>query len=168
MLEQAAIDGLKFAREGQRLQGNLPLASLPGVAAELIDPAGSVSYALTGFVDDRGRPGIEVRTRAQLALVCQRCLSRMDFEHDRHTQLMLVADSAALPELGEEEFETEAVPVETVANVADLVEQEVLLGLPIAPSHADGTCTPPDAPRSAKPDSPFAVLRQLKDSENVN
>ena len=168
MSEQAVIDGLRFAREGQRLQGNLPLSRLPRVAAELLDPGGSVSYELTGIVDSRGKPGIEVQTRAQLALVCQRCLNRLDFDLDRHTRFMLVADEAALPELGEEDTETEAVPIEAVANVVDLVEQEVLLGLPIAPSHPDGACAPPDRPGSAAPDSPFAVLRQLKDSENVD
>jgi uncharacterized protein len=163
------IDGLKFAREGERLQGNLPLSRLPRVAAELPDPAGSgVSYELKGFVDSRGKPGIDVQIRAQFALVCQRCLSRLDFDLDRHTRFMLVADEAALPELGEEDTETEAVPIEAVANVVDLVEQEVLLDLPIAPSHPDGACAAPDRPHSVEPDSPFAVLRRLKDSENVD
>ena len=168
MSGQAVIDGLKFAREGQRLQGTLPLSGLPGVAAELLDPAGRVSFELTGFVDSRGKPGIEVQTRARIALVCQRCLNRLDFDLDRHTRFMLVAAEAALPQLGEEDTETEAVPIDTVANVADLVEQEILLGLPIAPSHPEGQCAPPDGPRSIEPDSPFAVLRQLKDSQNVN
>jgi uncharacterized protein len=167
MFEQA-IDGLRFALEGQRLQGNLPLSRLPRVAAELLDPAGSVSYELKGFVDGRGRPGIEVQTRARFALVCQRCLNGLDFDLDRHTRFMLVADEAALPELGEEETETEAVPIEAVASLDDLIEQEILLGLPIAPSHPDGVCTAPDRPQGAEPDSPFAVLRRLKGSENVS
>ena len=168
MFEQAVIDGLRFAREGQRLQGHLPLSRLPRVGAELLDPAGRVSYELTGFVDSRGKPGIEMQTRAQFAMVCQRCLNRLDFDLDRHTRFMLVADEAALPELGEEDTETEAVPIEAVANVVDLVEQEVLLGLPIAPSHPDGACTAPDRPHSVEPHSPFAVLRRLKDSENID
>ena len=168
MLEQALIDGLKFAREGQRLQGALPLSRLPRVAEELLEPVGNVSYELTGFVDSRGKPGIEVQTRARLGLVCQRCLNRLDFDLLRHTRFLLVAGEGPLPSLDAEEIETEAVPVEAVANVNDLIEQELLLGLPIAPAHPDGTCAAPDQPRGAELASPFAVLGRLKDSERAN
>ena len=164
MLEQALIDGLKFAREGHRLQGSLPLARLPQVAEELLDSAGNVSYELTGFVDSRGRPGIEVETRARLGLVCQRCLDRLDFDLHRRTRFMLIADAAPLPGLDDEETETEAVPVEAVARVNDLIEQELLLGLPMAPTHPEGTCAAPDQPHGSQSASPFAVLALLKDS----
>lgn len=168
MHEQALIDGLKFAREGQRLQGSLPLSRLPRVAEELIDSGGDVSYALTGVVDSSGKPGIEVETRARLGLKCQRCLNRLDFDLRRHTRFMLVPDTGTLPALGEEEVETEAVPVETVGNVNDLIEQELLLGLPMAPAHPEGTCAAPDQPRGGELSSPFAVLGRLKDPERAN
>lgn len=166
MSEQALIDGLKFARERQRLQGEVALAQLPRVVDELLDPAGSVCYALTGFVDGRGRPGIEVDTRGRLAMICQRCLSRLDFELDRHTRFMLVAESGELPDLALEDAEIETVPLEAVANVADLIEQEVLLGLPISPAHAQ--CSAPAELRPVERASPFAVLGRLKDTAPGN
>ena len=168
MFEAALIDGLKFARERQRLEGDLPVARLPRLAEDLFDSAGNVSYALAGFVDERGRPGIDVRTRARLGLVCRRCLSRVDFDLDRRTRFLLAADEAELPELAEEGMEIETVTLQSVSNVFDLIEQEVLLGLPMAPSHPEGACTPPEQPAQAESDSPFAALRRLKDSEQID
>ena len=167
MFEQALIDSLKFAREGQRLQGQMPLSRLPRVAEELLETTGGVSYELTGFVDSNGRPGIEADTRTQLPLLCQRCLNRLDFDLHRHTRFLLVSNETELPELENEELETETVPIEAVTNVADLIEQEILLGLPMAPAHADGACVTLGSAQATKPDSPFAVLRQLKKSEPV-
>ena len=45
-----------------------------------------------------------------------------------------------VPDVGEEDPDTEAIPAEWVSDVSDLIEQEVLLGLPIAPTHAEGAC----------------------------
>ena len=165
MFEQALIDGLRFAREGQRLLGQLPLSSLPRVAEELLETTGSVSYALTGFVDSNGRPGIVAQTQAQLPLICQRCLNRLDFDLHRHTRFLLVSDEAELPALENEEMDMETVSIEAVKNVADLIEQEVLLALPMVPAHAEGGCAAHGQSQAPKQESPFAVLGQLKNSE---
>ena len=167
MFEQALIDGLKFAREGQRLQGELPLSRLPQVVDELFETTGSVSYELTGFVDSKGRPGIEVQTQAQLPLICQRCLSRLDFELDRHTRFLLVSSETEWPDLEDEAMDTETVSIAAVTNVTDLIEQEVLLGIPLAPAHTDVGCAAPGRPQAPKHDSPFAILEQLKNSAPI-
>jgi uncharacterized protein len=160
MSEQADIDGLKFAREAQRLAGELDLAAMSRLHDSLFEPVGRVRYGLTGMSDRRGHPIIEVTVRGTLPLVCQRCLERLDYELSRLSRLVLVAEPAALPDVAQEDPDSEAIAAADVANVADLIEQEVLLGLPLAPVH-DGPCGPAVAPE-AKPDSPFAVLRALQ------
>jgi uncharacterized protein len=168
MLEEALIDGIRFAQEGQRLQGDLAFARLPRVAEVLFDQQGGISYDVLGFVDGAGRPGIQVETRGRLAMICQRCLGCMEFELFRRSRLLLVASEAALPEVDAEAIDTETVPVELVASLTDLVEQEVLLGLPIAPLHLDETCALPMQPQASdRPGSPFAVLAQLRGSERT-
>ena len=49
-------------------------------------------------------------------------------------------------------------------GVHALAEDEVLLGLPLAPRHAPGACAPQDAARQldAEPSSPFAALARLR------
>jgi uncharacterized protein len=168
MSEQASIDGLKFAREGQRLRGSVPVVQLRRIAEELFERTGDVSYSLEGRFDRNGKPVIDVEVRALLALVCQRCLGHLELELERHSRLVLAAVGESLPSVDTEKFGTETVPVESVANVLDLVEQEVLLGIPLAPAHPAGMCGLPEDQSDRRDASPFSVLAQLKVSSVPN
>ena len=161
MFEQAQIDGLKFAREARRLDGELDVASLPRLHDDLYEPAGRVGYSLVGMVDRHDNPIIVVTVQGTIPLVCQRCLERFDFALVRQSRLLLVGPGGELPDVGEEDPDTEAIAAAAVADVVDLVEQEVLLGLPLAPMHA-GTCGPALPQPGPEVESPFAVLRSLK------
>jgi uncharacterized protein len=164
MPEQALIDGLKFASEARRLAGELALAAMPRLQDSIFEPAGRVQYALIGTSDRHGKPVIEVRVRGTVPLQCQRCLERLDYVLDRTSRLALVAPGTPLPDVAEEAPDTEAIAAPEVANVADLIEQEVLLGLPLAPVH-DRPCAPAQAPAAENAESPFAVLRALKQKQ---
>ena len=162
MSGQALIDGLKFAREQQCLHGELEIAALPRLEDELFERSGKVSFTLAGSIDRHGKPVLAVEVRGTLVLRCQRCLGRFDYELARKSRLVLAAPGQRLPEVGEEDPETEAVPAESVGDIADLIEQEVLLGLPIAPAHAEGSCSTDAAVTTDRPASPFAALAKLK------
>lgn len=164
MSEQAFIDSLRFAQEGEHLRGCIALDTLARLADVLFERKGNADFALTGGVDRRSRPFIEIEVRAELALTCQRCLERLDHRLERRSRLLLVPDGERLPEVGDEEPEVEAMPASAVANVPDLVEQEILLGLPLAPVHAEGQCAPDADAHDERPSSPFAVLAGLKTS----
>ena len=131
MPEQALIDGLKFASEARRLAGELALAAMPRLQDSILEPLGCVQYALIGTSDRHGQPLIEVHVRGTVPLQCQRCLERLDYGLDRTSRLALVAPGAQLPDVAQEDPDTEAIAAAEVANVADLIEQEVLLGLPL-------------------------------------
>ncbi|MCC7080244.1 MAG: DUF177 domain-containing protein [Burkholderiales bacterium] len=164
MAEQALIDALRFAREGQRLVGELDLAAMPRLHDSVVEATGRVHYVLSGLTDRSGDPVIEVNVRGTIPLLCQRCLERMDYALDRTTRLALVAEVARLPDVAEEAPDTEAIAAEDVSNVADLIEQEVLLGLPLAPMHAQ-TCIAARIADDARIESPFAALRTLKQKQ---
>ena len=161
MSEQALIDGLKFAVEGRHLAGELAVGAMPRLQDSVFEPTGRVLYALTGMTDRRRRPIIEVTVQGTVPLVCQRCLGRLDFALQRRSRLALVASADELPDVAQEDPDTETMPVAEVGNVVDLVEQEVLLGLPLAPVH-DEMCVAPLDDTGARIASPFAVLNALK------
>jgi uncharacterized protein len=161
MSEQALIDGLKFAENGQQLAGEVAVGAMPRLQDSVFEPTGRVLYRLTGMTDRRRRPIIEVMVHGTIPLVCQRCLGRLDYALERRSRLVLVANADELPDVAQEAPDTETMPAPEVGNVADLVEQEVLLGLPLAPVHAE-PCAAPLGDSTAKVESPFAVLSTLK------
>lgn len=162
MSDQAPIDGLNFAREGGRLQGELAVARMPRLEDLLEEHSGIVAYVIAGSVNAQGRPVLDVRTEATLPLLCQRCLERMDYELRRNSRFVLVEGAQDLPDVSEEDPSIETMPADALTDIPDIIEQEVVLGLPIAPMHPPGACeSAVKMPGDDKP-SPFAVLERLK------
>lgn len=162
MSDQAPIDGLNFAREGGRLQGELAVALMPRLEDLLEEQTAAVRYVIAGSINAQGRPVLDVRTEATLPLVCQRCLGRMDYELRRKSRFVLVEGDQDLPDVSEEDPSIETISADALTDVPDIIEQEVVLGLPIAPMHRQGACeSAVKTPRDDKP-SPFAVLERLK------
>jgi uncharacterized protein len=159
---QTVIDSLEFARTGQTLRGNLPLPTLVRLKDGLADVVGTVEFELTGGEDARSRPILRVAIRGMLHLQCQRCLEALDHPLQVLNTLLLVtggADAAA----GLDDEDVEWIEASRELDVANLVEDEILLSLPYAPKHPEGSCRPIGAAIAAKAaGSPFAALAALK------
>jgi uncharacterized protein len=159
---QTVIDSLEFARTGQTLRGSLPLAGLARLKDSLADALGTVEFEVRGGEDARRRPVLTVAIHGTLRLQCQRCLEALDHPLRVLNTLLLVTGSGAPSgELDDEDGEwTEA---SRELDVATLIEDEILLSLPFAPRHEEGTCKPL---RTAAADSAtaaaFAGLAALK------
>ena len=159
---QTVIDSLEFARTGQTLRGNLPLPDLARLRDSLADTAGSVEFEVTGGEDARNRPILRIAIRGMLHLQCQRCLEALDHPLQLLNTLLLVAGGAGTAGgLGDEDAEW--IEASRELDVASLVEDEILLSLPYAPKHQDGSCRPSGAAiAEGMARSPFAALEALK------
>lgn len=162
MSAQAVIDSLEFARTGQTLRGSLPVSGLTRLQDDLYDALGEVEFVVQGGTDARQRPVLMLDVRGVLHLRCQRCLGALDYPLRLANTLPLVSGAeAASDAAGDEDIEW--VEASAELDVADLIEDEVLLDLPYAPRHDEGCCTRDAGGRQerAKP-SLFAKLVALK------
>jgi len=159
---QTVIDSLEFARTGQKLRGSLPLPRLMRLQDSLADTLGTVGFEVTGGTDSRGRPILTVVIRGMLHLRCQRCLEALAHPLQVLNTLVLVgASEAAAGALDDEEAEW--VEASRELDLATLIEDEILLSLPYAPKHEDGTCRPlAGANGGGTAQSAFARLAALK------
>ena len=159
MSHQPVIDGLEFARTGGRLQGDWPLADFPRLRDALHANTGSLRYELRGAPEEQGRPTLKLRLEGTLQLVCQRCLGALEFPLRIEAPLQLAATQS---EIDAEPIEAEG-PERIVAGrempVHDLIEDELLLAIPIAPRHE--RCAERSASTSGATHAPFAGLRGL-------
>lgn len=159
---QTVIDSLEFARTGQTLRGSLPLVGLARLKGSLADALGTVEFEVRGGEDARRRPVLTVTILGTLRLQCQRCLEALDHPLRVRNTLMLVTGSGApADELDDEDGEW--IEASRELDLATLIEEEILLSLPYAPRHEEGTCRPL---RTAAVDSAsaaaFAGLAALK------
>lgn len=164
------IDSLKFAAGEQVVSCRIPLSSLSRLADVLVDAAGFLDCRLAGFRGQdelAGKLGLYLQVSGSLGLRCQRCLSKVDFACAIDNRLLLVPEGEIWPEDELEAESYDAIPAERELSVTALVEDEVLLALPIVPRHEDCRLpavsadveTPAIAESAA---SPFAALAGLK------
>lgn len=160
MSEGTAIDIQAFAREARALQGELPVASLSRVLDMIVEPAGSVKYRVQGRLGPRNRTQLLLQVDGTLSIRCQRCLGVISYPLKIRSVLEFIEDEE---ELSQEELEDDSrdfLPAQKECDVATLVEDEIILGFPVAPRHE--SCGLPVSAQEAGPESPFSVLSGLK------
>jgi uncharacterized protein len=154
------IEGLEFARSGGVLDRRLALAGLPRLADVLTTTEGFLSVRLEGWRDEQGKSWLQLDVAGEPVLCCQRCLGGVKFPLSIHSRLQLIAAGEDWPDDDLEDDSTDAIAAEGELNVLSLIEDEVLLALPIAPRHEQ--CESPLASASEHGSSPFSALAALK------
>lgn len=160
MFTRPFIDSLDFARRGGELSGEVPVAELPRMADVLADSAGEISYVLRGFTGKDGKPQLELILEGVCNLRCQRCLNALPYPIKLVSKLRLVSEGET-EGTDIEDDEVDNIPAEKRLDVLALLEEELLLSLPIAPKHASGECEIAVEGLN-RSNNPFAVLAGLK------
>lgn len=156
MPQALVIDGFGFARAGKSVAGVLGLTDMPRIAESGCSRA-NVSYTVRGGMNSRGKPSLVVQASGEVELVCQRCLEPVALPLEVDSDLELCSDEV---EIATAEDDIDRVLAGDAMNVASLVEDEVLLALPMAAKHE--TCKPAVGGAVGAQRSAFAVLAGLK------
>jgi uncharacterized protein len=118
--------------------GSVPLAKLPRLAASLAESSGTLQVELQATRDGEGQDWLHGEIRGRLPLTCQRGLHAFDWDCDVALSLALVESEAE-----EEKLLKDAEPYRVEDDelpLRDLVEDEVLLALPMMPRCEDPDC----------------------------
>jgi uncharacterized protein len=162
MSEQVTVDSLDFARSGKQLGGEAGIANLDRLHDRLASTDGVVQYELTGYTDGQGKPRLHCRVRGTLNLICQRCLQPMEWKVNLDSDLVLVTSESELVDAEDDPEAPDRLLARKDMNVRELVEDELLLGLPLAPKHPEGQCLSTASREQGGELSPFATLAKLK------
>jgi uncharacterized protein len=166
MSARAVIDSLDFARNSQQLSGEVQVVQLARLADSLFDGAGELKYQLVGGCDARQRPRLQLAVAGSINLRCQRCLGSLAYPVAVEASLLVLTDKAG----GEtaELDDLDGVPADAHTDVWELIEDEVLLAVPLSPRHPEGLCEAAVDTSQDRAASPFAVLAKLKQDRIQN
>jgi uncharacterized protein len=157
------IQVLKGQGGERNYSGTLNLAQMPRLADCVVGTKVSIQLDLLLNRDRRGRCQATPTIDVTLQLQCQRCMKAMDWSASLTNQLELLIDDEQ--EASNEQVDTFVLD-EGFLDVPALVEDEILLALPIAPLHdADSDCGRDGLNRQTQRDdreNPFAALAALK------
>ena len=159
-----SLDAWRMVAASCEFTGRIPLRAMTRLRGSLLDGEGEVRYVL-GFGTDALRvPFAQLQIEAELPLECQRSLQRFVLPVRLQQRLGLIrdeADEAALPP----DYEALLVPADGMLHPAELVEDELILALPVVPVSPEAEAVTrefaPTAEEVAKA-SPFAGLAGLK------
>lgn len=139
MLARSTVDSLRFAHAGESIAGEVPLAKLGRLVDSLTSDEGKVRFGLQGGMDS-GRPVLRLQVDAAVMLRCQYCLDPYRHELRIERVLPLARNEAELARWERDDPLLDALLVDPSLDVLALVEDEILLSLPVAPRHLEGHC----------------------------
>ncbi len=160
------IDPIRLADEGVRLRGELAGSSMTRLLEVL--PGGRAAHPVTVDLSfERSVHGERLMRgviETAVEATCQRCLGPVRIALTARPCTVLLQPEEVQTTTAEE---AEAIVVEGALSLIELVEDELLLVLPMFPAHGEGECaTPGDvAPSrqgSGKKLNPFGALQELK------
>jgi uncharacterized protein len=168
------LDVRDFAEEGAVLRGQEPLRQLTRLATETqhSEHADPVTWSAVGELRNRSHVHPEVwlhlRAQAILALTCQRCLQVVDVPVSVERSFRFVGDEQIAAEQ-DEGSEEDVLVLSRSFDLFELVEDELLMELPLAPRHQSCPVAVKlasvdedfEASRSER-ESPFAILDKFK------
>lgn len=162
------IDPRKFAQKGVTLSGTVALSDMPRLTEAVQGSAGDIEVELAFGIDEQGAKTVRGQARAEVTVICQRCL--------QPTQYALKADISLAVVWNEDQAKALSRNLEPWilgegnADLYEAIEEELLLVLPMVVYH-EKQCVDASALQAgevAEPEqvsnNPFKVLEQLKGS----
>lgn len=171
------LDVMALAGEGAALAGEWPADQLPRLLGSQAPPQDALLAGVRWQVRGERRPvsggepelWLHLQAGARVWLTCQRCLQPFEESLEVQARVRFVRDEAQAEAL-DAELEEDVLALPRWLDLRSLVEDELLLALPLVPRHAqcpqpltltsDGA-GPQEADLAERP-NPFAVLQALK------
>lgn len=160
VFEQVVVDSLEFARHGRVVSGGVRVAVLERIKDMLAADSGVLACELRGLQGADGKYYLRLLVSGGLTLLCQRCLGPLVFSVTIDSTMLLVAPGESWPDEELANDGCDAIEAAGELSVLALVEDEVLLALPIVPRHEH--CLPLVAAEAEQKPSPFMALTKLK------
>lgn len=167
------LDVAAFASDAGLLEGRWPLADFERLGAGP-QQEGAVEWSIRGqrtsVVGAEPEIWLHLTARARIGLECQRCLRPVTWDLDVKRSLRFACGedaAAALDALSDDDV----LELQRSVDLLDVIEDELLLDLPLVPMHEQ--CPQPlpasagdaqGAAASAQRANPFAALAKLKRS----
>jgi uncharacterized protein len=157
--------------------GFLEISALPRVAEETssIGQGDGFDWRVkTHFADSpcsEPQQILELAIKGRIHLVCQGCLQDCGLDLVQESRFVMVATEDEADAFPMEDDQQEPLVASQHFDLLGLIEDEILLSLPLITKHPEGTCQAPTSSfgdgksaehASEKPQNPFNILKNMK------
>ena len=145
----ALVDHSKMATQQAVIEGSVPVSQIARFSAILADSEGEVRLRLEFTRNEHDRTRVTGETTVSVNLMCQNCLQSFSRELQTSLCVTIVPDSEKLQTL--DELEDGFISADPMVRLVDLIEDELILSVPMVPRHDFGSC--PNEDNSTEPAS---------------
>lgn len=136
-LQSIEVDPRRFCKDAQSWEVRSDVSAFPRLALEFTQ--GGLFCRVIGRADQLGSLSLKVTIQGQVEMTCQRCLRAMLHAIEIDRVVYLARTELELERL-DDMPDSDAILVGERLDLVGLVEDEVLLGLPLAAMHEAGQC----------------------------
>lgn len=161
------VDPRKLAERGVRLTGAVPVKAMPRLLSYLCKDQDVISVDLQFDLDELRHRTITGSATGRVHMTCQRCLEATAVEINAQFNLALAFNEERAKQLPS--YYDPLIVEEDEANLLDIVEEELILSLPLVPYHDDcsvqttfGDSSTTEKSEQNTTPNPFSILAQLK------
>ena len=153
----------KFARKEVSLHGDYKIADMPRISEIARNTEDKIKVDLSFYLENDKTPCIKGIINTNIILDCQRCLEAFPVELKVNFNLAFVRHESQAEELNTS-FEVYNIGEEEDLDSIDLITDEILLTIPMAPSHDFDCSLKIDKEEVVEEISknPFDVLKNIK------
>ena len=162
MADDFLIHPERLTAKPQLRKGTFTPAQLPRLADSLAGPEGELRYRITAQLDRQRRKVVSCIIEGFVFLTCQASLEAFRHEVSISERLVLVDSEAELPPIEEESDAEDYLVADEPLDIRDLVEDAVLLSLPMVPRKPGLGEAPGGREGVPREPLPFAALAALK------
>ncbi len=164
------IDPILYADQRKTIEGEIPLSSMHRLLNVVLGVDETIAMKMEFSEGPHGFPLVTGEFSTTVKLPCERCLDIVDIPLIGQINTLLLPNGAVFPEISEaiECYEYEA----SYLKLSELLEEELLLAMPLVPKHVDislcnqdmiaslATNSIPENVAESQQENPFAILKR--------
>jgi len=163
MKDPYLIDPERLATKPLVLEGTLKPEELERLEDSLANGDGELHYRITAGLDGQRRKVVSCIIKGFVFLTCQSSLEAFRHEISVDDRLVLVDEESQLPPVEEESDTEDYLVADEPLDIRDLVEDAVLLALPMVPRKPGlQEAREEDGKPAVEKPNPYAALASLK------
>jgi uncharacterized protein len=153
------VDHRKLANQTGLIEGLLPIKCFHRFGEMLVVSEGDVALRLEFSGGDFGSTRVNGTAATEVCLVCQNCMQQFRRQVSCDVSLQVVSDESKLERLPE--GDDAIVAPDKIISIAELVEDELILAMPMIPRHEEGQCLETDYQQQG------IVLQEVKEVQET-
>jgi uncharacterized protein len=154
------IDNIDFSRKSREIRDIIRLSDFKRLQDLCLNLEDSIAFVLRGFENKHREPCLELHIEGKLDLICQRCSEKLEHKIFLKSGFLIKEETQLTDFQIDDHADYDLIEGSVKMDVLSLIEDEIILSLPVAPKHEDDKCHYLKTDAMLDRIHPFADLKQ--------